>query len=99
MEYVIAAVVVVSRIIIAMGVKSVPQGYEYTVERFGRFTHTLRPGLNVIIPFMDRIGRKVNMMENVLDVPSQEVITRDNAMVQADGVVFFQVLESQKAAY
>ena len=99
MEYVIAAIVVVSLIIIAMGVKSVPQGYEYTVERFGRYTHTLRPGLNIIVPFMDRVGRKVNMMENVLDVPSQEVITRDNAMVKVDGVVFFQVLESQKAAY
>ncbi|MCC8195006.1 MAG: SPFH/Band 7/PHB domain protein, partial [Deltaproteobacteria bacterium] len=99
MEFVIPAVVVVALVIIAMGVKSVPQGYEYTVERFGRFTNTLRPGLNIIVPFMDRIGRKVNMMENVLDVPSQEVITRDNAMVKVDGVVFFQVLESQKAAY
>lgn len=99
MEYVIAAIVVVSLIIIAMGVKSVPQGYEYTVERFGRYTHTMSPGLNIIVPFMDRVGRKVNMMENVLDVPSQEVITRDNAMVKVDGVLFFQVLESQKAAY
>ena len=97
--YLIPAIVVVTLIIIAMGVKSVPQGYEYTVERFGRFTHTLSPGLSIIVPFMDRIGRKVNMMENVLDVPSQEVITRDNAMVKVDGVVFFQVLESQKAAY
>ncbi|SBV90800.1 putative protease, membrane anchored [uncultured delta proteobacterium] len=99
MEFVIPAIVIVSLIIIAMGVKSVPQGYEYTVERFGRYTLTLRPGLNIIVPFMDRIGRKVNMMENVLDVPSQEVITRDNAMVKVDGVIFFQVLESQKAAY
>lgn len=99
MEFVIPAIVVVSLIIIAMGVKAVPQGYEYTVERFGRFTNILRPGLNIIVPFMDRIGRKVNMMENVLDVPSQEVITRDNAMVKVDGVIFFQVLEAQKAAY
>ncbi len=99
MAYVIPAIVVVSLIILAMGVKSVPQGFEYTVERFGRYTHTLRPGLNIIVPFMDRVGRKVNMMENVLDVPSQEVITRDNAMVKVDGVVFFQVLEAQKAAY
>jgi len=99
MVYVIPAVVILSLIIIAMGVKSVPQGFEYTVERFGRYTHTLQPGLNIIIPFMDKIGRKVNMMENVLDVPSQEVITRDNAMVKVDGVVFFQVLESEKAAY
>ncbi|CAK7063760.1 MAG: Protein QmcA [Desulfovibrio sp.] len=97
--YLVPAIVVVALIIIAMGVKSVPQGYEYTVERFGRYTHTLQPGLSIIVPFMDRIGRKVNMMENVLDVPSQEVITRDNAMVKADGVVFFQVLESHKAAY
>lgn len=99
MIYVIPALVALALIIIAMGVKSVPQGFEYTVERFGRYTHSLRPGLSVIVPFMDSIGRKVNMMENVLDVPSQEVITRDNAMVKVDGVVFFQVLESQKAAY
>ncbi len=99
MTYLIPALIVVAFIILALGVKSVPQGYEFTVERFGRYTHTLRPGLSVIIPLMDRIGRKINMMENVLDVPSQEVITRDNAMVKADGVVFFQVLESQKAAY
>lgn len=99
MTYLIPAVVVVALILISMGVRPVPQGFEYTVERFGRYTHTLRPGLNVIVPLMDRVGRKVNMMENVLDVPSQEVITRDNAMVKVDGVVFFQVLESQKAAY
>ncbi|MDL2272744.1 hypothetical protein LJC23_06925, partial [Desulfovibrio sp. OttesenSCG-928-I05] len=94
MLYVIPALVLLALLILAMGVKSVPQGYEYTVERFGRYTHTLTPGLNIIVPFMDRVGRKVNMMENVLDVPSQEVITRDNAMVKVDGVVFFQVLES-----
>lgn len=97
--FLIPAIVVVSLVIIALGVKFVPQGYEYTVERFGRYTHSLRPGLSIIVPFMDWIGRKVNMMENVLDVPSQEVITRDNAMVKVDGVLFFQVLESQKAAY
>ena len=99
MLYVTPALVVVALLIIVMAVKSVPQGYEWTVERFGRYTHTLRPGLNFIMPLVDRIGRKVNMMENVLDVPSQEVITRDNAMVKVDGVLFFQVLESQKAAY
>jgi regulator of protease activity HflC (stomatin/prohibitin superfamily) len=86
-------------IFIFAGVKTVPQGMEYTVERFGRYTHTLSPGLNLIIPFIDRIGRKMNMMEQVLDVPSQEVITQDNAMVQVDGVVFFQVLDAAKAAY
>ncbi|MDR3073363.1 MAG: SPFH/Band 7/PHB domain protein [Deltaproteobacteria bacterium] len=96
---VIPAIVVLGLLIIVFGVKSVPQGYEYTVQRFGRYTHALRPGLSFIIPLIDRIGRRVNMMENVLDVPSQEVITRDNAMVKVDGVVFFQVLESQKAAY
>ncbi len=77
----------------------VPQGNEYTVERFGRYTKSLRPGLNFIVPFVDKIGAKMNMMEQVMDVPSQEVITRDNAMVTVDGVVFYQVLDSAKAAY
>jgi len=77
----------------------VPQGAEFTVERFGRYTRTLRPGLNLITPIVDRIGSKMNMMERVMDVPSQEVITRDNAMVTVDGVVFFQVLDAAKAAY
>ncbi|MEW6729456.1 MAG: SPFH domain-containing protein [Pseudomonadota bacterium] len=86
-------------IFIFAGVKTVPQGREYTVERFGRYMRTLQPGLNLIIPFIDRIGHKMNMMEQVLDVPSQEVITQDNAMVQVDGVVFFQVLDAPKAAY
>lgn len=80
-------------------VKSVPQGYAYTVERFGRYTHTLPPGLGFILPWIDRIGRKVNIMEQVLDVPSQEVITKDNAVVKVDGVVFYQVLDAAKAAY
>ena len=84
---------------ILMGVKSVPQGYEWTVERFGRYQKILRPGLNLIVPYIDRIGRKLNMMETVLDIQSQEVITRDNAMVRADGVVFFQVIDAAKAAY
>lgn len=90
---------VLAVVFLVSSVKSVPQGYEYTVERFGRFTHILKPGLNVILPFIDRVGHKVNMMENVLDVPSQEVITRDNAMIKVDGVVFFQVLEAEKASY
>ena len=99
MPYVVIAIVFLCFIAIALTVKSVPQGYEFTVETFGKYTKTLRPGINFISPFISRIGRKINMMENVLDVPSQEVITRDNAMVKVDGVVFFQVLESMKAAY
>jgi len=95
----VIAVVVFAVIIVAMGVKSVPQGMEYTVERFGRYTKTLAPGLHLIVPVMDRVGAKMNMMENVLDVPEQEVITRDNALVQVDGVVFYQVLDAAKAAY
>ena len=86
-------------ILVFMGVKTVPQGFEFTVERWGRFTRSLQPGLHFIVPVMDRIGMKMNMQEQVLDIPSQEVITRDNAMVRVDGVVFFQVLDSAKAAY
>jgi regulator of protease activity HflC (stomatin/prohibitin superfamily) len=81
------------------GVKQVRQGYNYTVERFGRYTATLRPGLNLIVPFIDRIGARMNMMEQVLDVPTQEVITKDNATVSVDGVAFFQVLDAARAAY
>jgi len=81
------------------GVKIIPQGYEWTVERFGRYRVTLRPGLNLIVPYMDRVGNKLNMMETVFDIQSQEVITRDNAMVRADGVVFYQILDAAKAAY
>lgn len=85
--------------LVFMSAKFVPQGREYTVERFGRYTRTLKPGLNIIVPVMDRVGSKMNMMERVLDVPSQEVITKDNAMVKVDGVIFFQVLDAARAAY
>jgi regulator of protease activity HflC (stomatin/prohibitin superfamily) len=93
-------VLVVAVIIIGfMAVVSVSQGTNYTVERFGKYTTTLSPGLAIIMPIVDRIGAKLNMMEQVLDVPTQEVITKDNAMVSVDGVVFFQVLDAAKAAY
>ena len=85
--------------LVVLGVKKVNQGMEYTVERFGRYTRSLRPGLNLIIPIMDHIGRQVNMMERVMDVPSQEVITKDNAMVRVDGIIFFQVMDSALASY
>ncbi len=92
-------IVILAVIIVILGAKRVPQGFEYTVERFGRYTKTLRPGLNLIIPLVDIVGAKLNMMEQVVDVPSQEVITKDNAMVQVDGVVFYQILQAAKAAY
>ena len=93
------AIVLLAIVIIFAGVKAVPQGQDWTVERFGRFTRILKPGLNLIIPMVDRIGRKLSMMEEVIDVPSQDVITKDNAMVTADAIAFYQVVEAAKAAY
>ncbi len=86
-------------ITIMMGIRQVPQGYNYTVERFGRYNKTLTPGLGVIIPYFDRIGRKLNVMEQVLEVPAQEIITKDNASVKVDGVAFYQVLDVRRASY
>lgn len=86
-------------VLVVRGVKTVPQGQEWTVERFGRYTRTLPPGLHLLIPIIDGVGMRQNMMETVLDVPSQEVITKDNAMVTVDGVVFFQVVDAARASY
>ncbi len=94
---VVAAILGVT--IVRKAVVIVRQGYEYTLERFGRYTTTLRPGFHMILPFVNRIGQRINMMERVLDVPSQEVISKDNAVLTVDGVVFFQVLDAAKAAY
>ena len=95
----VIVIVAVFVLIIFAGVKTVPQGYNYTVERFGKYTRTLTPGLTIIVPFIDRIGAKVNMMERVYEVPSQEIITKDNAMVTTDGVAYFQVLNAASATY
>ena len=86
-------------ILVFMGVKSVPQGQQWTVERFGKYTKTLEPGLHLIIPAIDVISKKLSMMEEVMDIPAQDVITKDNAMVRADGVVFYQVINAAQAAY
>ena len=99
LDIVIPVLVVLVLLLIFAGIKIVPQGHNYTVERFGRYTRTLTPGLNIIIPFIERVGAKMNMMEQVLDVPTQEVITRDNAIVAVDGVAFYQVLSAAQSAY
>jgi regulator of protease activity HflC (stomatin/prohibitin superfamily) len=98
-DWVVVAIVILIILVLFAGVKTVPQGLNYTVERFGRYTRTLKPGLNLIVPFIDRVGSRMNMMEQVLDVPTQEVITRDNATVSADGITFYQVIDAARSAY
>nr|WP_321980644.1 SPFH domain-containing protein [uncultured Cohaesibacter sp.] len=95
----VIVLVVLFILILLAGVKTVPQGYNFTIERFGAYKRTLKPGLSLIVPFIDRIGARMNMMEQVLDVPSQEVITRDNASITSDGVAFYQVMNAPDAAY
>ena len=98
MEFAVFLAVVVFFVLLT-SVVIVRQGYEYTVESFGRFTRTLSPGLHIIIPIVERVGAKINRMEQVLDVPSQDVITKDNATVRVDGVLFFQIQQAANAAY
>ena len=97
----IFAIVLVLLVIFTLfsGIKTVPQGFDWTIERFGKFTRTLSPGLNIIVPYFDRVGRKMNMMEQVINIPEQEVITKDNATVTVDGVAFYQVFDAAKASY
>jgi regulator of protease activity HflC (stomatin/prohibitin superfamily) len=95
----LAVVAIVVLAVIARGVRTVPQGYQWTVERFGRYRVTLMPGLRLVNPFIDAIGRKINVQETVLEIPAQNVITKDNASVIVDGIVFYQVIDASRASY
>src|SRR6201985_473862 len=95
----VVAPLFVPLVLVFAGVKTVSQGSNWTIERFGKYTKTLTPGLHVIVPFFDTVGRKMNMQENVLDIPAQKVITKDNATVQVDAVAFYQVIDAARAAY
>jgi regulator of protease activity HflC (stomatin/prohibitin superfamily) len=90
---------ILALLVLFAGAKTVPQGFNFTIERFGKYTRTLKPGLNLIVPFIDSVGKRINVMEQVLDVPHQEVITRDNASITANGVTFYQILDAAAAAY
>ncbi|MEF0862409.1 MULTISPECIES: SPFH domain-containing protein [Rhizobium] len=96
---VVVAFVILVILVLFAGIKTVPQGYRYTLQRFGRYTRTLEPGLNLIVPFIDSVGARMNVMEQVLVVPTQEVITKDNASIAADAIAFYQVLNAAQAAY
>src|SRR5262245_51759085 len=98
-QVVVVLLVFLALVVLLNTIKTVPQGFNYTVETFGRYTRTLNPGLHVLVPVMERIGYRMNMKEQVIDIPSQDIITKDNAMVKVDGVNFFQVLNAAKAAY
>ena len=98
LAFVVIAVIFVMWFL-ASAIKMVSQGYEYTVESFGKYTKTLQPGLHLLIPFVEKVSAKVNKMEQVLDIPSQDIISKDNAMVRVDGVVFYQVMDAESATY